>query len=494
MRALFLKVGLVCFLTGAGIGAFVTWNVFPVLVFLNLILLFLVRFSVFSRSGKLLFFIGAVSFTFGIARFLSTVPDFNVSDIGFYRDTKVKLEVEGPVGAEPDMRSDFTYIVINAEKVIYGKRTIPTHGNLLLKLPRYPEYGYGDYLRVTGLVRSPPVLEGYSYADSLAKNDIFAVMYNANVVLMRRADMSGWSALFDLKSAINSRINELFGEPVAGIIAGILLGLRRSIPDQIMNDFNRTGLTHILAISGYNITLLISIFGIFLKTAGRKMRFYASAGGIIFFVLLTGMSASVIRAAVMGGFVLFSVFSGRRAAGMQNLILSAALMVMASPRILLFDMSFQLSFLATLGILLFVPVFEEKVSFFNKMPAFVAEGLSVTLAAQILTFPLILYSFGRFSLISPFTNIIFLPMVPMMMFLAFLSIACSFLFLPVTPLVSGVTWVFHKLFIDGVGMSAALPYASLNFASFPLWLMIICYLIITAAVIALRKPRLARCF
>jgi competence protein ComEC len=494
-RSLYVRTGLISFLAGIAAGAFVVHGIF-LLMCIGFLLAGFAGWKVLHGIRRIILVVGLAAFLAGTGRFLVSVPVFGPADIAFYRDTNVMLTVEGMVGAEPDVRPDFIYLVLGAEKIYYSQSVITVRGNLLLKLQRYPQYVYGDRLKVSGRVVSPPVLEGFSYADRLAKDGIYAVMYRPAVAVLKRGILpDGWDAVFGLKSFISARINEVFSEPAASLTAGVLLGLRRSIPADVNDSFNRTGLTHILAISGYNITLLISVFGMFLKQAVRRTRFWGSLGGIMVFVLLTGMSASVIRAAVMGGLVLLSLFCGRKSSGVQALIVSAALMSLVNPRILLFDMSFQLSFLATLGILLFMPVIEERVVFLKKLPAWMGEGLGVTLAAQVFTTPLILYSFGRVSLISPLTNIVFLPLIPFIMFFSFFAIVSSLLWLPVTALLAGITWVLCMVLVCGVGAAADLPLASLDIKNFPLWAMLGSFGLAAAARIILsRKPRSGRCF
>ena len=486
-----LKIAVVMFFGGVALCA-----LFP--YFALSVAAFLVPISVFcllKRKGP--FFGIALIFVLalicGVLRYFVAIPQFGPADAAFYNDLEGAVYLEGMIAAEPDVRSDSIYYVLGAKSIEVDGLSFEVTGNVLVKMSRYPEYFYGDRLKLRGRLQSPPVFEGFSYADGLAKNGIWAVMYRPYVVLrVEFGRIDGWVAVFGLKDIISSRIKDVFPEPGAAISAGVLLGARSSIPVKMMDDFNATGLTHILAISGYNITLIISIFGFLLGKSGRRSRFLFSTGGILFFVLLTGMSASVIRAAVMGWFVLLALFSGRKSSGVQTLLLSAAAMILVNPRILLFDMSFQLSFLATLGILLFVPIFEERVSFFKKVPAFARESLTVTLAAQVFTMPLMLWRFGRLSLISPLTNILFLPLIPAIMLFSAAGIASSFLFLPFTGLFSALTWVLCRLLADGVGFAADLPFASLKTEDFPAWAVFTYYVAALCAAIFFHKPRLAR--
>jgi competence protein ComEC len=205
------------------------------------------------------------------------------------------------------------------------------------------------------------------------------------------------------------------------------------------------------------------------------------------------MSASVIRAAIMGGLVILSLYTGRKSNGLLSLLFSADLMLMFHPKMLFHDMSFQLSFLATLGLLLFVPIIERKALFLQKLPVVIREPLTVTLAAQILTTPLIAYRFGRLSLIAPLTNVLFLPLVPFLMFFAFIAMICRIVFSPLEALLTGVAILLSALLLGGVHISALVPYASVEFPPISAWVMGVMFVFNTVAYFIFRKPKWAQC-
>jgi competence protein ComEC len=199
---------------------------------------------------------------------------------------------------------------------------------------------------------------------------------------------------------------------------------------------------------------------VLMKNGGRRLRFIITIGSIVFFSLLTGLSASVIRASLMGGLTVLAMFGGRKADILLVLFFSGFLMVLFNPRILFWDVSFQLSFLATLGLIVFMPFmqrFAEK-DIFKKIPAFVVEGLTVTLAAQVFTTPVILYYFGRLSLVAPVTNVLFLPLIPWIMMFSFAALVSGFLFLPFTVVFTACGWLLVEILLKGVAWFAALPF------------------------------------
>lgn len=430
-----------------------------------------------------------------LADVLGGEPEFRLDQIGFYKDLTEQVTIWGAVCSEAEFKPDKIRAVVDAHMLDVNGRKLNVSGKVLVNLPRYPEVVYGNQLKISGKFIDENVSEGLqSYMLYLQKDGIFAMFKSSSVNIFGSdsCDFS-WKVIYTVKSFIDGQIRQYFAEPVSSIVSGLLLGLRQSIAQNILDDFSRTGLTHILAISGYNITMVISIFAVFLNASGRKTRFWGTVLGITVFVVLTGMSASVIRAAIMGSLTVLAKFCGRKSTGMQALLLSGVMMVILKPGMLLYDMSFQLSYLATLGLLIYVPLFEEKIKVFKKLPAILRETLVVTLAAQVLTTPLILYRFGRFSLISPVANVIFLPLIPLIMLFSFMALICGFAAPFLVPVFCGITWVLTVLLLWGVAFFADLPLASIQMPPMPIFGMAVFYLAITIATIIFCKPRWAQC-
>lgn len=253
------------------------------------------------------------------------------------------------------------------------------------------------------------------------------------------------------------RLDSLFPEPAASFAAGILLGARRSIPYAVLEDFRRAGLTHILAISGYNIIILIVFVTAIFSFLPRKISTWISLAVILLFTLLVGASASVVRAAIMGSLSLFARLVGRKSSGMRALFITAGIMILFDPRILFDDIGFQLSFAATAGILLFA----ERIKFFlKKIPeAFaIRTSLATTLAAQVFTTPLIFWHFGGISFIAPLANIVILPLVPLLMLGSFLSLIFG-------KILAAPTWILFTIVLKLIHFFASLPFAFIDFGT-----------------------------
>ena len=270
--------------------------------------------------------------------------------------------------------------------------------------------------------------------------------------------------------------------PAAALVEGVLVGEQKGLGDDVAADFSVAGLTHILAISGYNITLVINIMALLLKTGGRRLRFYITLLALFVFAAITGFSASVIRASLMGGFVTMALFAGRRADSVNVLLFSALMMVFFNPLIVFYDVSFQLSFLSTLGLILMSPLWKKVARY---LPPLIGEDLAVTLSAQIFTTPIILYNFSQLSLVAPVTNIIFLPLIPLIMASGFLAVVL-FLLMPLFPvylIVSTLCWLLCRLLLDGVHLFASLPLASIKIINFDLWWLCFYYAFLLAGLV-----------
>ena len=208
-------------------------------------------------------------------------------------------------------------------------------------------------------------------------------------------------------------------------MAGLLTGSRKGIPADLMESFNATGLTHIIAISGYNITIVIAIMSSLLFWLPLRWRFVPSILAIAIFTLFVGASAAVVRAAIMGILGLIALRSERISNVRLTLLWTAFFMLLWNPKYLWYDAGFQLSFLSVIGLVEIGPKLER---YFTKVPQLlgIREALQMTVAAQISTAPLILFLFGRVSLISPIANVLVAPAIPFAMLFGFVGTALSF--------------------------------------------------------------------
>lgn len=408
----------------------------------------------------------------GIYRYSSFGENNNgeIKSVSYYNDSKENITISGIIIGEPDARSDNTKYEIEGSSVVFGENRENVNGNILITIEKYPEYSYGDLVEVKGKLNTPKDFTDFSYKDYLGRYGIYSVMYYPQVKLLEnnRGNFI-YSKILSVKNLFQENINNILPEPHSSFLAGLLLGSRKQIPAGLMEDFNRTGTTHIIAISGYNITIIAVVITGLLLSLGlhRYHAFWISVGGIILFTILTGASASVVRAAVMGILVLIASRLGRLSQATNALILSGVLMVIVNPKILRFDVGFQLSFLATTGLIFISPIF-EKISFKKNIPKqlfkaqFIKDSLIATLAAQIFVLPVIVYNFDRLSLISPLANILILPIIPFIMLIGFIGGMVGFVWLSLAKFFGFITWALLSYEIKVIEFLSNVPLASIE--------------------------------
>jgi competence protein ComEC len=258
-------------------------------------------------------------------------------------------------------------------------------------------------------------------------------------------------------------------------MAGLLYGYRGGL-GSLNTDFARTGVSHIVAVSGYNISLVTSICMIILIRLfwiPRKTAFWIIVSGIVLFVIFTGASSSVVRAGVMAIIVLLGGYLGRPRRTVNALVVTAVVMIVGNPLILFWDAGFQLSFLSTLGIIYLSPILTEKLNFLPDRWGW-RESLVSTLAAIIGTLPLLLYQFGQLSLVAPMVNILVLWIVPYLMMGGFVAVGLSFVWTAGGQILAWLTYVGMAYVVIIVRRFAGIPGAAIM-VSLPVWGMIIMY-------------------
>lgn len=269
-------------------------------------------------------------------------------------------------------------------------------------------------------------------------------------------------ALSNVRDWTTRQINRSLPSPEAPFLAGLLLGSREEIPKQVRDDFRKTGTSHIVAVSGYNVTIVIAMIAAALRTLPlpRVMRSILVFAGILGFVILTGASPSVVRAGIMGALVVLAREVGRLSDGVHSLILASSAMVLVSPATLT-SIGFQLSVAATAGLMLFSKTIEERMRFVPKLFG-LRSSLASTLSAIVATQPLISLYFGQVSLIAPLTNLLVLPLVPLAMATGFVMAMVVGVVPVLAPLVGWIAWAPLKAIIEIVELSASMPLAAVK--------------------------------
>ena len=284
-------------------------------------------------------------------------------------------------------------------------------------------------------------------------------------------------------------INSVLPEPHAGLLSGIIFGTKMTIDPVLKQALVTTGTLHIIALSGMNITILTNIVTVsLLSFFSRKIATVATIATIIGFIFFVGPSASIIRAAIMGGITLIGILFGKNALALWSWGVAVVLMLGVKP-VWITDLSFQLSVLASLGMILFgnhnledrtwkVGVentclagrqgkskMDKRTNLFSIIhPLYdiILNDLRTTLAAQTLTIPLLLFTFGRLSFISPLTNVLIVWTLPAITVLGFLVSICGYVFLPLGQLFAWISWIFLEYIIQIIMWTSRIPGASVG--------------------------------
>ena len=294
-------------------------------------------------------------------------------------------------------------------------------GGIRLYLPSYPIFQVGDKLTVKCQLtefnsQSARRLLSQGLSALCATPKVIAVgTSHANIKLT----LSRWQA------ATITAVRRMYNEPQASLLAGILLGDIDGMPDQLRLNFQITGTTHIVALSGFNITIIVNvILTILVRLIGRRWAWLPGLVVVIVFVAMTGAAASVVRAALMAGISLVALFAGRPISASRLLAYAGIVMLLVNPLILLHELGFQLSFLATIGLIYLSGPVGRWLSWLTSSGGW-RDNLASTLSAIIITEPLLLWRFGRLSLVAPLVNILVLPLIPLAMLMGTIGLAAS---------------------------------------------------------------------
>ena len=402
------------------------------------------------------------------------------ADLAFYNGDErrtVYATVEGVIVGYPDERDVQTYYRLRVDSVRIEGATHRVQGILLLPAPRFPPYAYGDRLAAAGQLETPPVLADFDYRRYLAQRGIHSLMRRPRVERIAAGQGNPfWAALYAVKARGARLLNRVLPEPAAALANGMLLGIESGIPEDVSAAFTATGTSHVIVISGSNIALLSGVLMAGLsRVLGKRRAAWPAIAGILLYVLLVGADAAALRAGLMGALFVLAGYLGRQSTAYVSLFASALLMTALNP-LTLWDVGFQLSFLATLGLVLFTPGisggFERLLSRLlaqeraQRVMGFLNDALIVTLSAQVLTLPLIVYTFGRLSLISLVTNFLILPAQPPIMTGGMATLLGGLAWEPLGRGLALIPWLFLTYTTAIVRLTAAVPFASVEAGAF----------------------------
>lgn len=452
------------FVAGVFVRSFTDWGV----GFVLFLILLAVALGCASRKTLLLFALFLIAA--GLGTFRYDLADKNETEMSLRQYVGENISLEGLVVDEPDERESVVRLVVAAE-----------HTKILITTSREPRYAYGDRVRVEGKLERPKnfqdgtTLREVDHISHLEKDGIFYEMFMPRLTLLAHGEGNPVvEKLFAFKNAFMANVNQLIPQPHAALLAGLVVGAKQSLGKKLLDDFRTVGVIHIVVLSGYNITIIARFIEWLFSFLRRNTRLILAALAIILFALMVGASATVVRATIMALLVLLAHGTGRLYAVTRALLVAGVIMLIHNPKILVFDTSFQLSFLATVGLIYFSPLIEPRVKWITKR-WWLREIVVATVATQLFVLPFLLYKMGTLSLVSLPVNLLVLIAIPATMLLGFVAGLAGFVWntLAIPFAYGAYALLAYELFV--VDWFAQLPFAAVALASFPMWLVFVWY-------------------
>jgi len=453
----------------AGILLGLICNLPLALIFSGLIPLSLLFFLRKHKKSIILTSLCITALFGGAFCFQSSLPPDDESSLQFYNNQTVA--VKGIVSTDPEAGSKTIHLRLSASEIKWDKEWQEVSGTVLVFVPRYSTYRYGDVLLVNGTMETPTKFDDFDYKSYLAHQGIYSTMLYPRVEIMDRGrGLKPLEWVYSLRNRLSQSLTKALSEPQASLAQGIVLGIRGNIPQPLKDAFVESGTAHLLAISGLHLSIIAGIIlslGIWFLGRRRYAYIWLALSTIWLYALITGMHPPVIRAAIMVSLFLTAELLGRQRSGMTSLAFTAAIMIGITPQIL-WTASFQMSFLAMAGLILLFPPFRAigrkavKVTLGEEGAAvstgtFITDSLSVTMAALIAVWPVIACYFGIISFVAPLATLLSLPALPGIIIFGLLTGVMGIIFLPLAQIVAWLAWLFLSYMILVVNGFAAIP-------------------------------------
>jgi competence protein ComEC len=461
------------FIFGVFVRSFVYIDLYRNILFctLSIVLVFLFFFLLKNKWLTIIgFFI--LLFFVGILRFNL----FNINPSDFLEERVGKtISVEGLVVDDPEIKE-------NNQKLIFSPRTdIGEEGKILVSVDFTEEYKYGDIINISGKLEKPENFitdygKDFDYVNYLKKDGILYVMGFPDVEIISRNNGNYVKRnLFNIKEKFLEKINFSIKKPESLLMGGLILGEKTAFSDELRQSFINTGTIHIVALSGYNVTIIAEWIMKLFSFLPNNIGIGLGISSIILFILMTGASSTAIRSGIMAVLVLVARATGRNYDVARALILAAFLMVIINPLILVYDVSFQLSFIATIAVIFITPRLEKYFLWVTKNFG-LRDIFSVTCSAYVFVLPFILYKMGTFSVVSFPVNILILPFIPLTMMFGFFTGIIGFVSYILALPFGLISYIFlhYELFV--INLFSDFPFSSFVIPNFPLIFTILIYL------------------
>lgn len=447
------------------------WNVLLALCALSFVLVF------FARDRVIRFvFVLVVIFLFAIFRVTQTDFGADVATVADFSDKAIR--VTGVVDAEVERRASTQRVVL--DEVMFADD--PAAGRLLVFAPLYPEIAYGDKVVFNCRVQKPEPFQGFAYDKYLESHGILAVCLVPEYIDVHERDVFSFTAsILSIKMFLIGRLQGAMPEPHASFIAGLLFGGSSSLSADLKDDFAATGTSHILAASGFNVSLFSMTFLSWILTTrvGRKRGLILASLFILIYVVAAGATPAVVRAGIMGSLFVIQKWISRKGYLLNALLLTASIMLLVNP-LLLGEVGFQLSFAATVAILTLTDKVSTHFEFIPKRFG-LRQSFAGSLAAIAITTPILLWHFGQISTVAPLANLLVLPFVPYIMFLAIVGILVSLFSITIGSIALVPAWALSFIVLTIISLFGAIPFSLLEIAhaqilAFAFVVFLACYL------------------
>jgi competence protein ComEC len=393
-----------------------------------------------SRVFKLPIGLLLIALSLGAWRFHTAQPEFSIEDLAFYQPVE-DAQIQGVIVSYPQISQTSSTAIVRAEEITINGLRRKIQGKLELRLPPGFNLAYGDRLLLEGSLGSTVSKGSPVYSSYLARRTITTRMAYPQIKLLETGKGNPLTAsIYQIRSRAWELLNTYLPAREASLLSGILLGIDWLIPRYLEDAYRATGTVHIIAISGFNITLIawqiIHMFRRFFRPGAASV---LAILAILFYTALVGADPAVVRAAVMGSLAIPAYFLGRRLIGIHSLTIAAAIMLAFNP-FLLWDVGFQLSFLATLGLMVLadplIRFLTQRISFkWGEAKARNMQPLLIlvipTLTAQFAVSP-VLFNLDRSILLYSLpANLLILPLQPLLMTISGLGVLIGLLIPPI---------------------------------------------------------------
>lgn len=391
----------------------------------------------------------------------------------FEREVNQRISLFGTIIDEPSIGE-------NSQKLTIGIQMGRDKTKILTTVNLDNDFQYGDQVNFSGELKKPENFitdqgKEFDYFNYLKKDGIFYTMSYPKVEIISRGNGNKVkSALLSIKEKFLETINFAVSSPESLLLGGLILGEKASFGRELRQSFVDTGTIHIVALSGYNVMIVAEWFMKLFKFLSQTLGISVGVLLIWLFILMTGGSSTAIRAGIMATLALLARATGRNYDVARALTLAGVFMILLNPFVLAYDVSFQLSFIATIAVIFFAPRIEKY--FWQVTNSFeLRDIISVTCAAYIFVLPFILYKMGNLSLVALPANILILPFIPLTMFLGFLTGFAGFVWSQLAlPFGYLSHWILHYE-LGVIDFFSDFSFAIFTLPNFPLVLALLIY-------------------